>query len=299
MLQKTLFSFCCACVLFTAQSRAQTGLSFLKLGPAAREQAMGDIGVASAVGAAANYYNPATLGDAKTSAVLFSQSLWLLDTYSSHVSGVFKSEQSAFGVSLTWLSVNDVPIRSRATEEPDGTFSSQNAAVSLSYARTISPALTLALTGKILYEKIYLNSATGFAADFSAFAKPIGESLTLGVALQNLGGIGTLVETASRLPTTLRAGGAYRLILPTVESSLALEANVVSVFSDKTHFAVGAEFGFREFLWGRLGYTAGNDTRSISGGVGVKVNQFKFDYAFVPFSNSLGSANVLTLQFLY
>ncbi|MBC8041919.1 MAG: PorV/PorQ family protein [Rhizobacter sp.] len=286
-------------VALPAPVRAQTGLSFLKLGPSAREQAMGDVGAASASGAAANYYNAAMLSAGGTSAVMFSHSPWLRDTRSNYFAANFRGEQSAIGVSLSWLTVADIPVRTAPTLDPEGSFTSQSAALSVSYARKFSSVLTLALTGKVLYEKIYINDARGFAVDLSAAATPFGEPLTLAAALQNLGGFGSLSEEAVKLPTTLRLGAAYTLPLASLQSALTLEANGKTIFSDATEFGVGAEFAFNGFLWGRLGLTAGNESRGVSAGAGVAVNGFKIDFAFVPFSNSLGSATVFTLQYLY
>ncbi|NTV47017.1 MAG: PorV/PorQ family protein [Chlorobiales bacterium] len=278
---------------------AQTGLSFLKIGPSAREQALANTGVASSTDAAANYYNPALLQSSSGSSILFSQNFWLIDTYSSYAAAQFNGEKSAFGVALNWLSVRDIPVRTSPTDEPDGYFSSQNAALGLSYAHRLSPMLTLAVTGKLLYEKIFIDDALGFAADLSAAARPFGEALTIGATMQNIGSMGKLAQESSDLPTTLRLGAAYRIPLPTMQSNLLLEGGLTTIFSDNSIFSLGTEFGFQEFLWGRLGMVFGNDSRGISAGVGLKYNQFKFDYAFIPFSNELGSASVLTLQFLY
>lgn len=97
----------------------QTGLTFLQVGTTAREQAMANTGVASARGAAANYYNAALLNSGETSSIALSQSLWLLDTYSSYAAANFNYGNSALGVALLWLTVSDIPIRTRATESPE------------------------------------------------------------------------------------------------------------------------------------------------------------------------------------
>lgn len=284
--------------LLLRSAAAQTGLAFLQLGVTAREQAMANAGVASATSAAANYYNPALLNFGEKSGVLFSQTLWLLDTYSSYAAAAFNYGQSALGVSLTWLTVNDIPIRTRPTESPEGTFAAQNLALSASYAYSLGERLTLALTGKFLYERLFIDDATGVAFDFSG-AYVLSPDFRVAATLQNVGGMSALASEASRLPTLLRAGAAYSLNLPSLESRLLLEANVVAVFSDATAFNLGAEFEFRDLFWARAGFAVGNASRSVSAGIGVKWSNFKLDYAFIPFSNQLGSANIFTLQFQY
>lgn len=277
----------------------ETGLTFLRIGATAREQAMANVGAASATGAAANYYNPARLTDGDASSVLFSQNLYIFDTYGSFVAAKFKGERSAWGVSLTWLSVRDIPIRTRATTEPDGLFDSQNAAFAVSYARPFGKRLSLAITGKFIYEKLFIDEASGYAADLSAAYRFEKSPLTLAASLQNIGSMNALRAESSALPALLRAGAAYPVPLASLGGTLLLEGNVESVFSGPTFANFGGEFQFRNQFWVRLGYALGNASRSFSGGVGVRYGNFNFDYAFVPFSNALGTANFLTLQVSY
>jgi len=260
---------------------------------------MANVGTASATGAAANYYNPARLTDGETSSILFSQNLYIFDTYSSFIAAKFKGETASWGVSLTWLSVRDIPIRTRATTEPDGLFDSQNAALALSYARAFGKHLSLALTGKFIYEKLFIDEASGYAADLSAAYRFEKNPLVLAASLQNIGSMNALREASTALPTLIRAGAAYPVQLASLGGTLLLESNLESVFSGKTFANFGGEFEFRNQFWIRLGYVFGNDARSLSGGIGIRYGSFNFDYAFVPFSNELGTANLLTLQVSY
>lgn len=108
-----------------------------------------------------------------------------------------------------------------------------------------------------------------------------------------------LREVSTALPTLIRAGVAYPVQLASLGGTLLLEGNLESVFSGKTFSDFGGEFEFRNQFWIRLGYVFGNDARSLSGGIGIRYGNFNFDYAFIPFSNELGTANLLTLQVSY
>ena len=277
----------------------ETGLTFLRIGTTAREQAMANVGTASATGAAANYYNPARLTDGETSSILFSQNLYIFDTYSSFVAAKFKDETASWGVSLTWLSVRDIPIRTRATTEPDGLFDSQNAAIGISYARSFGKQLSLALTGKFIYEKLFIDEASGYAADLSAAYRFEKNPLTLAATIQNIGSMNALRNESTALPTLFRAGAAYPVQLSSLGGTLLLEGNLEHVFSGNTFASFGSEFAFRNQFWVRFGYVFGNTSRSFSGGIGIRYGNFNFDYAFVHFSNELGTANLLTLQVFY
>ncbi|MGQ9804902.1 MAG: PorV/PorQ family protein [Chlorobiales bacterium] len=277
----------------------EAGLTFLRIGTTAREQAMANAGTASATSAAANYYNPARLTDGETSSILFSQNLYIFDTYSSFVATKFKGETASWGVSLTWLSVRDIPIRTRATTEPDGLFDSQNAAFAVSYARSFGKQLSVALTGKFIYEKLFIDEASGYAADFSASYRFDKNPLTLAASVQNLGAMNTLREQSTVLPTLIRVGAAYPVPLASLGGTLLIESNLESVFSGDTFASFGSELEFRNQFWVRFGYIIGNASRSLSGGIGIRYGNFDFDYAFVPFSNELGTANLLTIQVSY
>jgi hypothetical protein len=282
-----------------AQDGTSTGLSFLKLGTTAREQALGETGVASALDASANYWNPSLLVQSPQSSVLFSQNLWIFDTYSSYAAIDINRQNYAIGVAVNWNSINDIQIRSNPTTEPDGLFNANYAAIGVSYARKFAQSFSLAVTGKFLYEKIYLANATGYAVDLSASEKLFNDRLTLGAVVANLGKMGVLEDEASKLPTLARLGGAYQLDLASVQSSALLEANLATVFSGSTHVNLGAELGLKKFIWARAGYQIGNDGRNFSAGIGLLYHFVKFDYAFVPLTNSLGNASLLTVQIQY
>ncbi len=283
---------------FSHPLMANRGLSFLKIGPSSREQALGNVGVASAVGSAKTFYNPSLLLKAKASSVGFSQHFWLLDTYSANVSAHFKNKASSYGVALHWLSVRDIPFRTSPTSEPVGYFNSQNAALSFAYAKSLSKKLDMGITAKLLYEKLFVDDATGYGVDLSC-AYTLTSEINLGLALQNVGSMSELSQESSSLPTLLRSGISYALSIESLNSHLINEINLVTVFSEQTSVHVGHEFAYNQLFFARFGYVFGNDARSISTGFGIHHNHISFDYAFIPFSNDLGSASILTVEFHY
>jgi len=284
--------------LFPLHAKANDGLAFLKLGPTSREQALANTGVASGKGAALNYYNPAWMVGRESSSVSFSQNFWLLDTYSSFVSAAFTEESSAIGVSLAWLSVKDIPVRTSPTLEPIGFINSQNAALGVSYARAVSEKLNLGIGLKLLYEKLYYEDATGYGLDFSS-AYAFSSDLKVGLSLQNVGSMSKLASESSTLPTLLRSGVSYNYHFQSIQSQLLTEISIISVFSETSSVHVGHEFGYNNLFFARIGYIFGNDTRSFSTGFGLNYNNWSIDYAFIPFSNDLGSANLFTIQYNY
>ncbi len=276
---------------------ANSGLSFLKIGPTAREQAMGNTGSASSEGSSNIYYNPALLPGSGPSTIGFSQNFWLLDTYATYLSSQFIEKTTAYGVALTWLSVRDIPIRIKPTSVPEGYFNSQNAALNLAYARRYSD-LSVGITLKLIYEKYYLDDASGYGFDLSG-AYHFSPQLKLGLSLQNIGSMSELQSVRSTLPTLLRGGFAYSLTLPALKSILHTELNFLTVFSEETSLHFGHEFEYNALFFARLGYVFGNDSRSFSAGFGITYQQWRIDYAYIPFSNQLGAASLFTLEFQY
>ena len=108
---------------------------------------------------------------------------------------------------------------------------------------------------------------------------------SLGISLANLGpGIGYSGGIATGykdpLPLTLRAGGT--MVIPWNQASKnrwLLTTEVRKVFLEKTTFALGTEFLYRNTAAIRLGYRTGQDLGSLSMGMGLKWEGFRLDYS--------------------
>jgi len=62
-------------------------------------------------------------------------------------------------------------------------------------------------------------------------------------------------------------------------------AELESPNDNDARIALGAEYGFREFIYGRLGYRSGLAYEAFSYGFGINYLKLRFDYAFVPYSD--------------
>ena len=69
--------------------------------------------------------------------------------------------------------------------------------------------------------------------------------------------------------------------------------------TDDTHFNLGAEVIYDGVVALRGGYQSGYESRSFTGGIGLIWGSLRFDYAFLPFTLGLGSANLFSLQFRF
>jgi hypothetical protein len=120
--------------------------------------------------------------------------------------------------------------------------------------------------------------------------------LTAAVSLQNIGFTGKMDAEKIRLPKTARAGLAYILPLALYNSSWLVAADFVHILDAKSHINLGTEILPVPALALRLGYQTGFEDKNISAGVGIKINRFSVDYAYVPFDRNLGNTQRFSLS---
>jgi hypothetical protein len=285
-------------MVHTASGAAgESGFALLKIGLPARGVAVADALTASAGGAAATMYNPAgLLRPMNASAELMvTHREWVQDTRMEHLAaGVRLGETDAIGLSLQSVTVGNIEIRTRPGPA-EGTFTARMFSLGVSYAHTVMPGLTAGVTAKMLYQKILVDDAAGYAADLGVQYVPGPEGLTLGFALANLGTGGALREERTPLPALARIGGAYAF-QPAEEAAVTLLGDVMHVFPDKQTFAAaGAEIRFRELVTVRGGYQFGSEGRGFSSGLGITYGILALDYAFAPLSHDLGNTHTISV----
>jgi hypothetical protein len=272
---------------------ANTGLSFLKLGVSSRSIALGDAVVSDVYDASATHYNPAALTVVNNTNVLFMHNSSILGVRTEYFAGKVSFTRLSLGISLNNTSVGDIEVR-EIPGQSLGTFNAQNFALGLSGAYKISPMLSIGVTAKFLYEKIYIDNASGFAFDFGGLYQ--NKQISIGLALANAGSMNELRNTATKLPTSIRLGASYLLGIQKISSNLRIALDGYKVLDGgKFHANAGAEFLYKDFLAVRAGYQSGYDDRGLTTGLGLKYGVFNLDYAFVPYKYSLGNSHTFTL----
>lgn len=270
-----------------------TGLAFLKLGITSRSIAMGEAVVGNTFDASATHYNPAALFNGSKVNMVFMHNEQVLGVRTEFLAGKIKFNKMALGFSLNNTSVDKIQVR----EIPGsslGEFTAQNFALGVSLAYKVNENLSVGMTGKFLFEKIYVDNASGVALDLGGLYSK--EKLTLGAAITNLGSMSTLKNESTKLPSAVRFGGSYYFDLLGISSRLILAADGYKVMDGgKFHANTGAELLYKDFLALRVGYQSGYENKSIAAGIGLKYKAFALDYAFVPYKYSLGSSHTITL----
>lgn len=274
-----------------------TGAQFLKVGIGARPMAMGGAFSALADDANAINWNPGALGTIAQKNVTASYSSLFRDQSQGFMGYVspLKEGMGTLGVGLNYLIVSNIDRRAADTEEPDSRFSNDNFALSLSYGRAVALE-GLSLGGNVKYIRTTLDaySASAVALDFGALYKTRIENLTAGLSLQNLG---TRIGP-DPLPFLIKGGAAYKLF----GSKLALAADVDWLAVDqRAYLGLGTEYWLQKVMAVRAGYQFGRGQDQLGGrlvgfgvGLGVKLERFSLDYAFIPFGN-LGDTHRMTV----
>jgi hypothetical protein len=280
-----------------AQEAGKSGLAFLKIGVGSRGAALGEAYSALVDEPAAIYWNPAGLAAVKGTHLTFSHVNWLQNINQEFAAVTFPGFGGTLGVGVIALMYPDIQVRTeQPTAEPVGTFDAQELAAVLAFGRQWRPNLAAGFSVKYLYEKIYLNSATGFAVDLGGLWQTPLEHLKLGVTLQNLGSMGALRREDIKLPALVRLGGAYALPIAAGENQLALIAEHVRFLRGGDGSSAGAEFLFRKTLALRTGYQFSRENRSVTGGFGTAFGRYQLDYGYAPFANDLGNAHRFSVE---
>lgn len=212
-----------------AASVSQATLLFLKIAPGARPAGMGEAFVAISDDATATWWNPAGLGFQHGKEFTMMYVKWLpqfnlSDLYYAYVAGTYEvPEWGTFGGNIIFLNLGETQ-RTGVNGENLGTFSSYEMAVTGTYGAQINPHFSMGIGLKLAYSSLSdqgagsekgNGKATAVAADIGVLYKaPFLRGLNLGANLSNMGPKVAYIDRAQAdpLPTTLKAGLAYKVI---------------------------------------------------------------------------------------
>lgn len=282
-----------------SQSAGNTGLSFLKYGFGARNIAMGDAGTALSNDITSLFYNPAKLTLTNGSEVLFMHNEWIQDVRSEVIGAKTIIFGLPFALGFNVTSVDGFEYR-EVPGEPITTFDANYFYGSLSTGFFVTDEISMGVTVKYLYEGILNDEAAGFGFDFGInYLLPI-HGLTPSIVIKNIGSMNKLRNESTKLPTEVRIGVAYTYSLE--NSKLDFTGGVEFqkyLDTEDNHFNFGGEVLYNKLIALRAGYQSSFESRGFTTGIGLMWGSLKFDYAFLPFSLGMGSANLFSLQFKF
>lgn len=287
-----LFVVCSSIALGQGTS---SGSSYLKLPIHARAAATGEAFVVDSSAFASVSLNPANAFTDASTEVFFSHSQWIQDVRADAVGALVPTPYGAFGFMILNTGVNGIEIRD-VPGPPLGTFSSHSSVFQVLYANVVTSDVTVGANLKYLYEKIFVDEASGYGIDIGATYRTPVEGLSVGASLTNLGTVSAFRSEKNDLPNRVQLGGTYAFNAADLEWRVA-GSWMNDLKRSENRLLFGGEVSYANNFSFRLGYQTGYENRGFSTGTGVQYSFVKLDYAYVPFSLGFGNAHVLSVGF--
>jgi hypothetical protein len=278
--------------------QAESGLTFLKLGPGARSAGMGEAGVAAVTDASAAFYNPAALALTTGTDLLFMHRIWIQGARMEYVAVSTKLSNVVLGAHLNNVSVEDIEVRS-VPGPAISTTSWRDAAMGVAASVEFGEAFSAGVTADFLYEKIYTDDASGYSIGVGGLYR-FSPTLRAGVSATNIGSMSELQISSPELPTSIRGGAAYDMTFSEIQSCATAAIDLVKYRGDDdVHLHAGAEFAYQDVLFLRAGYVSGYESRNLTGGIGLTLEGFRLDYAVLPFRYDLGTSHTISIGYTF
>jgi hypothetical protein len=281
-------------ILFLSLSFGDSGFSSLKIVPGAREAAMAGTGVASAQGPQAVYFNPAAISRYSNLLANIHYAKWFLDTHHQSLFVVRPTKLFNIGIGIVNFSYGKVENREdKPTDSPVGYFNPQDFSFFLTLSRALDDRTAIGVSGKFYYEKIFSYTASGGGLDVGLKFNLL-PSMSLGFSVINFGTMMRFQREKFPLPTEAKIGANYELPLSNKHLIGALDISYFP-YEEKLSACIGVEFALNNFLFLRGGFRPLSESGKISTGLGVKLNNFRIEYSFSPYTYNLGATHRFSL----
>jgi hypothetical protein len=276
---------------------SSTGSSQLNFPMSARPASLGGAVIADIGSYSSSSINPANLWTEEPLSVLLSHSQWIQDIQTEVVGIQMPFSFGTFGLAVLNSNVRGIEIR-EVPGPPLGSFTARLASFQAGFATKVSDGLFVGGALKYLYEKLYVDEATGFGLDLGATYRTPVEGLTAGISMTNIGELGEFRTDPSQLPGVARLGVGYKIQYR--DFSFGPSVGVANeLYRNRTHAQLGLETVYDHALALRLGYETGYESRGFTAGLGFSYSIVQLDYAYVPFSLGLGEAHIFSMGFQF
>ncbi|NOZ61651.1 MAG: UPF0164 family protein [Calditrichaeota bacterium] len=298
-----------------------TAAQFLKIDAGARATAMGGAFSSIASDASALYWNPAGIALLDEPEVTFTYTNWIMDINHGFTGAVIPlGRGGSIGFSAVFQSMGE--IEQTTIEQPRGTglfFSAQDFAFGVTYARAMTDFIQVGITGKLIYQSIWNENATGVGIDIGMMLDTGIQGIKLAMVMSNFGtelkmegrdlivGYDQMPESTLNpdteaklsteswpLPTIFRASVSTDFVGANGVFAVSNKNRVTAIF-DVAHpndnveqFNFGAEYSFNERMFFRAGYKTQTDEEGLTFGAGFVAPisptiNMHLDYAYAEF----------------
>ncbi|MEO0311957.1 MAG: hypothetical protein RIQ89_1614 [Bacteroidota bacterium] len=279
--------FCNVALAGNPDRAGQAGATELLINPWARSTGWSTANTGGVRGLESVFGNVAGIAFTKKSEVLFSRTNHMKGSdININSFGIAQrvGEGSVMAVSVMSMNFGDIEVTT--VDKPEGgigTFSPQFININLSYAKSFSKTIHGGINLKIIDQSISNVRASGFAIDagiqYVTGTNSEKDNVKFGITLRNVGtpmkfggdGLSTKLTAANgadltisqrsekfEIPSMLNIGGAYDFKLAE-DHRLTMAGTFTSNSFTNDQFSVGLEYGFKEMIMLRAGYTYEKD----------------------------------------
>jgi len=290
-MRKFLGSMVVGILIFTlsissfAGSSGTTAANFLKLGVGARAAALGDAFTVIVDDSTSLYWNPAGLIRIKERQFSATYNTWFAGINQGYLAMSFPlSREGIVAGGVNYVDMGDFDGRDEAGN-PTGTFTASALNYHLGYANRAGEKFIWGISAGVVQDTIADDIKSTYAANLGLIFKS-SDSLSLGLALQNIGGqLG-----GDPLPFLAKIGMAY-----TWKSLLLVLDIAKPTDNDDVYYCTGIEWRIRDGIALRIGYKTNQDVgEGLTAGFGFDKGKIRFDYAYVPYGE-LGDTHKISL----
>lgn len=289
------------------------GAQFLKIPVGARASAMAGAYVALANDVTALFWNPSGIVHVASNDLSFSHTAWWTGISLNHAAFAHTIENvGTFGVSVSVLTMDKMEVTTEL--QPDGTgefFDAQDLMLGVSYARRLTEDFSLGVTAKYVNQRIWNESATGFAFDVGTQYRIGFRDLTIAMSMSNFGADMKYSGRDLRFKYDRNAEVTYNRLAPaelaaedyplplhfqvglamttfaTDDARFILAVDVTHPNDNNERVNLGGELQLLDYVALRGGYRFGYDIERATFGAGVVAPLgdiiLRFDYAYTTY----------------
>lgn len=277
--------------------------AFLRMGMTARAGGMGDAFSAMPGDGSAGYYNPAGTPFLKYKIFSASTMILSLDRRLNYVSYAQALPPTA-GLSLAWVSANIGGLERRDQDGAlYGSINQGEQAFYFSFANRFAKKISIGVSGKILYQRLYVLTSRNFGWDFGILVEPF-ERLHFGGMIQDIKSkyrwdSAKLYDRGTtridEFPRILKLGVSYEFERAPVLAAV----DIVRQTNEDARIHIGIELP----LAGHFAVRGGLRGKDITAGGGMWFKVFKryssLDYALQDVEYDIEIGHIITWSLLF
>lgn len=302
--------------VFPFEKVGTTSFQFLKVWPGARASALSGAFSTLANNSEAVFWNPAGLASVTNFDASFGYIDWFMDVkHYSFAAAYSLGDMGTLGFQAVLADVGDIEVtRVDQLGFVNGVYNPgltgeiirpNSMVIGFSYAKKVTDKFAFGITAKYVHEDLVYEKAGALVFDGGLTFNTGFRSIVIGAAIRHFGQEVKFIDKSYPLPQTFNIGISSYLISPDDPLITSLGSDQTLLLSydmiqprdyDQMH-SMGLEYGFKDMIFVRGGYTFNSDQEGVSAGIGLKFKNYRVDYSFNDQGTYLDSVHRITIGF--